>query len=87
MLSICCFAHDSTISSSQAMRSLRYILYPNVSLRTGTKNRAAFCVKLSLLYATVYELFQNNHNISSELCCPAGAMPRRWTCHMYHASA
>ena len=36
------------------------ILYPNVPSRAGTKNCTAFYVKLSLTYATLYELLQNN---------------------------
>ena len=32
------------------------ISYPNVPLRTSTKNRATFCVKLALIYASAYQL-------------------------------
>ena len=67
MLSICYFVNYSTIvPPSHAKLTLTSFIasisYPNVPLRTGTKNRSAFCVKLSLIYATVYELLrQNNH--------------------------
>ena len=62
MLSICWFTNDSTICfpPSHAMFTLTsfigFISYPNFPFRTCTKIRTAFCVKLPLIYATVYNM-------------------------------
>ena len=39
-----------------------YFSYPNVHLRTCTKNRVAFCVELSSICAAVYKSLQENNH-------------------------
>ena len=49
------------ISVSTTTSFIASISHTSVPLRTYKKGRAAFCLKLSLIYATVYELLQQNN--------------------------